>query len=71
MYPGPGHYPAGHPGLLYDPRLLEELYQRGLLEEGPAMGNVPLIGIPLYYSEVPLCIIYYLLMSNPNTILVF
>ena len=40
MYPGPGHYPAGHPGLLYDPQLLEELYQRGLLEEGPAMGTV-------------------------------
>ena len=40
MYPGPGHYPAGHPGLLYDPQLLEELYQRGLLEEAPAMGTV-------------------------------
>ena len=57
MYPG--HYPAGHPGLLYDPQLLEELYQRGLLEEAPAMGTVPYIVIPLYYSEAFKYVVFF------------
>ena len=36
MVPHPG--PA-HPRMLYDPALIEELYERGLLEEQPSIGN--------------------------------